>query len=124
MKEITRIYVAGPIGGLDATYMERQHNIINAAQVAVKLMRMGYNPYCPHTHNANFCSEMPEFKLENWLRLDFEFLRLCHALFRLPGFSVGSDREVSEAHRLGIPVFYRLHELQANVPVLTEIKAE
>lgn len=116
----TRVYIAGPITGYEATYFQRQHFIINAAQASAELIRKGYNPFCPHTHNANFDFELPEVTHEGWLKLDFEWLRLCHALLRLDGFSTGADREVSEAHRIEIPVFYRISDLTQAVPPTTE----
>lgn len=41
----------------------------------------------------------------DWLKIDFEYIRRCDAVLRLPGESVGGDMETAEAARLGIPVF-------------------
>lgn len=49
----------------------------------------------------------------DWLRVDFEYVRRCDALLRLPGESVGADAEVSEALRIGVPVFYSIDDLIA-----------
>lgn len=40
-----------------------------------------------------------------WLRITMDQMRCCAGVFRMPGFSQGSDAEVTEATRLGIPVF-------------------
>ena len=47
------------------------------------------------------CPAEPEY----WLRVTLDMLRKCDAVFRLPGFSTGSDGEEAEAGILGIPVF-------------------
>jgi len=49
----------------------------------------------------------------DWLKVDFEFIRRCDAVLRLPGESVGAEAEIAEAKRLGIPVFYSGEELIA-----------
>lgn len=43
-----------------------------------------------------------------WLAVDFEYIRRCDALLRLPGESVGAEMEIAEANRIGIPVFHSL----------------
>lgn len=47
----------------------------------------------------------------DWLKIDFEFIRRCDALLRLPGESVGAEMEIVEANRLGIPVFHSLEDV-------------
>ena len=41
-----------------------------------------------------------------WLAVDFEFIRRCDAVLRLPGESTGADLETAHANELGIPVFH------------------
>ena len=56
-------------------------------------------PFGPDTH-------------QTWLPYDFAWLAKCDALLRLPGESVGADREIEEARRLGIPIFYGIAGLR------------
>lgn len=49
-----------------------------------------------------------------WLEYDLIWLRLCDCVLRLDGESDGADREVEEAKKLGIPVYYSLSELIKN----------
>lgn len=49
---------------------------------------------------------------EEWLQLDFNFIRHCDALYRAPGESEGADREVKFADIEGIPVFYTMYNLE------------
>lgn len=49
----------------------------------------------------------------DWLTVDFEFIRRCDAVLRLPGESVGADAETAHASELGIPVFHSVGEVIA-----------
>jgi hypothetical protein len=40
-------------------------------------------------------------------------MRRCDALLRIDGLSQGADREIVEAKKVGIPVFYQLDDLSA-----------
>ena len=48
-----------------------------------------------------------------WLETTLDQMRCCDAVYRIAGYSTGSDGEVAEAHRLGIPVFYTIADLSA-----------
>jgi hypothetical protein len=77
----------------------------------------GYLAFVPH---INIVWDMivpnpPEF----YLWWDKEWLKTCDALLRLPGRSQGSDGEVALAEELGIPVFYDLEDLIANLDPTT-----
>ena len=94
-----RVYIAGPI-----TQGERTENIRNAILAADALRLAGHAPYVPH---LDFLwGLLIPVSYEAWLALDFAWLAVSEALVRLPGASVGADREVAEAHRLGVPVYY------------------
>lgn len=49
----------------------------------------------------------------DWLKIDFEYIYRCDAMLRLPGESVGAEAEVSEALRIGVPVFHSIDDLIA-----------
>jgi len=46
-----------------------------------------------------------------WLDQDMEWLRVCDAVFRIFGESSGADKEVKEAERLGMPVYYSIFDV-------------
>ena len=99
-----RVYVAGPYSkGVVA------ENVREAIRWADHLLRCGFTPFVPHlTHLWELVSPKP---YEEWLAYDFEWLVMCNAVLRLSGESPGADREVAEAERLGIPVFYTVTDL-------------
>lgn len=46
-----------------------------------------------------------------WLAATMELLEHCHAMYRMHGYSEGSDAEEARANELGIPVFRELGKL-------------
>jgi hypothetical protein len=50
---------------------------------------------------------------EEWLEVDLAWVRQADAILRLPGESVGADKEVDEANARGIPVFHSIADLIA-----------
>lgn len=102
------IYVAGPITG-DPFGCVRQ-----SLTAFGPLRDAGCIPYLPQW---SIIAEMVEpIHYEVWLAYDFDIIGRADALFRLPGASPGADREVDEAHRLGIPVFYEVADVAAWAP--------
>lgn len=103
-----RVYVAGPISQGD-----RSVNIRNGITAGDRILKAGHTPFIPflsHFHDLMFPNEY-----EVWLRYDFDWLRVCEALVRIPGPSSGADREVALATSLGIPVYYSVDDfLQAD----------
>lgn len=103
-----KIYIAGPYSKGDVAV-----NVHNAIKAADKLMSIGYAVYCPFLcHFQHLVCPRP---YEDWLRHDLEWLPLCDAVLRLPGESPGSEIEVAYAVAEGIPVYYGLAELIANI---------
>ena len=102
---IRYVYVAGPMAKGD--YMG---NIRRAIEMGENLLKKGYTPFIPH---LDFIWDLSYPKpAEEWLQWDFMWLRRCDALIRLPGESVGADREVKLARSINIPVFYTPEDLQ------------
>lgn len=97
-----RIFISGPysIGDIEA-------NVKRACDLANTLINLGYAPFCPHLFHY-----LPHQPYNKWLEIDNAFLEVCAAVIRIPGESVGSDREVQLAEKLGIPVFYSIQELR------------
>jgi hypothetical protein len=99
------IYIAGPIA--------QGNSFLNCAK-AIKLhgtlIKLGHYPYCPH---LDFIAQMldPDLEVEkHLLPLDFAWIKKCQALIRMPGDSPGSDLEVAEAKKLGLPIYYGFNE--------------
>lgn len=117
-KKKLKVYVAGPLNssGLATT------NVRKAVLAGVELRRIGELPFIPHLFwMAEYLMGFEDEKF--WLSWDFDQLRQCDVLVRLPGKSSGSDREVKLAKELDMPVFYGLDafwEWRVPVPAMTE----
>jgi hypothetical protein len=98
-----RVYVASAYSlGSEA------HNVRVALEAGEALLHRGYSPYVPHLNHL-WHLVFPH-SYETWMALDAEYLTTCAAVWRLPGESSGADREVAQAQRLRIPVFYKLED--------------
>lgn len=119
-----RVYIAGPIskGSL-------YHNIQHAEKAFFELQRAGLAPFCPHWScysGGPFHSEDGRLLAEatagggggasheDWLATDLAWVACSHAVLRLPGESVGADRECALAADMGIPVYFATRGLIAD----------
>jgi len=110
-----RVYIASPYThGWIATMVKLQMS------TADKLMDLGYLPYTPLlTHFQEIFSHRTE---NDWLKIDFGFLKVCDAILRLKPIdekgneipSFGADSEVKLAKENGIPVFYSIGDLNVH----------
>jgi nucleoside 2-deoxyribosyltransferase len=99
-----RVYIAGPY-----THGDTILNVRRAIDMADRLLMQGFIPYLPHTTALwHLVSPKP---LEDWYRIDIEWLAKCDALIRLPGKSDGADAEIKYALEAGIPVYFHLEHL-------------
>ena len=97
MKKKNKVYVAGPY-----TFGGTLKNVIKAIDVADQLSKQGYTPFIPHlNHFWNFYHSHPE---SFWYKWDNEWLECCDYIYRIPGKSPGTDKEMKLAKKLGIPV--------------------
>ena len=107
-----RIFVSGPISDGGRLGIDEQSANVLAAEIAgLALIRAGYAPLIPH-----LCWYMVDAAAVDhaaWLAIDLAWLERADAVLRLPGASVGADREVARARELGIPVAASLEELAA-----------
>jgi hypothetical protein len=99
-----KIYVAGPYTKGDVV-----ENVQKAIVLGNNLRALGHLPFIPHL--TMFWHFLIPHKIEYWYAYDMEWLEMCDAVFRLPGESVGADREVERAKELGKPVYYSFDEL-------------
>lgn len=100
-----KVYIAGPL-----TKGNRIENIRNAFLVASTVMSFGHTPFVPHHYDfmeliAGTCGTYEDF-----MRVDFEWLELCDVIIRIPGESLGADREVIRMLNLGRKVYMGIEE--------------
>jgi hypothetical protein len=100
-----RVYVAGPLTQGDVI-----RNIAEAISAADKLLRNGYAPYLPHIQHPTWHLLRPHEDNE-WLDLDKHWLKCCHAVYRVPGYSPGAEAEEELAGLLSLPVVGRVKVL-------------
>jgi hypothetical protein len=103
------VYVAGPYSGDDREVVEV--NVARAIHAGNLLLDAGLWPYVPHLSHFQHAAKARGY--EEWMALDFAWLRKCSALLRLTGKSSGADREVRLAGEIGIPVFHSIDEVIA-----------
>lgn len=98
------IYVAGPYTS------DPKGNVETAISICHVLMDLGFYPYCPHL--SHFMHLQRERPYEDWMELDFEWLKVCDGVLRIPGKSSGADREILLAHEKDIPVFWSIPDIE------------
>lgn len=94
-----RVYIAGPYTKGDPVL-----NVRAAVAAADAVLAEGHVPFVPHVNHL-WHTISPK-RWETWLSIDLAWLDCCDALIRLPGESTGADLEVTEASKLGIPVYF------------------
>ena len=100
-----RIYISAPYSKGDIAL-----NVRNAILAGDKLLEMGHIPFVPHlTHFWHYISPK---SYNTWLQIDMDWLKICDAVLRLPGESIGADHEVNWAYLNGKPVYYNLEDLR------------
>ena len=80
-------------------------NVRRQIEVADEIVKLGGVPFWP------LASAFHNFVIPHdymyWMRLDYQYINRCDALYRLSGESAGADLEASHAIRhANIPVFY------------------
>jgi len=98
------VYIAGPYRDKRGHYFVEQ-NIRVAENLAVKLLKKGYNPYCPHTNLRAFDGVVKD---EVFLESGLEFLRMCDSVHILPKWynSEGTIGEILEAIKINKPIIF------------------
>lgn len=107
------VYVAGPL-----TKGHRIYNVRQAIDAAERIALRGHTPFVPYLHD--FWKLMYQHDYEFWMQMDFDWINKCDILVRLPGESLGSDREVEHAKFLHKPVFIGLDAFM-NDPLWTKV---
>jgi hypothetical protein len=96
---LATVFISGPY-----TVPDPEENVSQAMASFVRLRDAGYTPICPHL--AHFVDKTHPRAYGYWLDYDFDLLALCGVLLRMPGLSPGAEREIQEAKRLHIPVWW------------------
>lgn len=100
-----RVYIAHAI-----SLGDRVQNVADAVKAMRDLFYAGYAPFCPGL--SSYVQDQLQFSHSDWLELDLPWVAACDAVLRLPGESVGADREVALARSLSVPVFDSIGELR------------
>jgi hypothetical protein len=93
------IYIAGPY-----TLPDPVLNLHRALEVAEEVEHIGGAVLVPHL-SMIWHIVSPDEEIV-WYERDLQQMARCDAVVRFPGDSVGADKEVKEAERMGLPIFY------------------
>lgn len=105
MVKVIRVYLAGPYSVGD-----KEQNVVTALVYAETLIEKGFIPYIPHL--SHFWDLKYPHDVKFWLEYDEHWLACCDCLLRIPGESVGADREMRFAINRGIPVMLDIESLE------------
>lgn len=101
-----RVYLSGPISnGGNGSVNSQKANMAAAAVVAQRLMEAGYAVLCPHltVHQEELTGIYNDHSV--WIENDLPWVEAADLVVRMPGASVGADRECAFAKENGIPVY-------------------
>ena len=112
-----RVYVSGPI-----TKGNRTINFAQACEAQRLLMETGdyavWNPMLTMLH-----PDEKNISWETWLAGDLKWIEVADLLIRLPGYSLGAEKECNHARELGIPVF-EAADVECLKPLFGDKKSE
>ena len=108
------VYVAGPFTA--GTPWDTHINVLLAEQISAELNSRCYNAMavCPHTNSAHMVGIQDG---QYWLDCTKELMRRCDAVLIVPcsseklATSKGTQGEIAEATRLGIPIYYTIDSI-------------
>jgi len=112
-----KIYVAGAYSANDIlTVLD---NMRRGMRAATEVLLAGYSPFVPFFdyHFQLMLREGETLTVEDYYRYSIAWLPVCDAMLVLSGseYSKGTIQEIIVAKELGIPIYYSLEELTANV---------
>ena len=99
-----KVYVAGPYTKGDVCI-----NVKKAIDIGEELIQKGFCPYIPHL--THFQHLFHPHTWQEWLDLDFEWIKQCDYLLRISGESLGADKEVEFAKQNNITVVSSVNDL-------------
>lgn len=93
-----KVYIASPY-----TIGDAGTNVKVQMDMAGLLIDIGLIPFTPLLSHFLHMANPKTYR--QWMDYDFEWVKSCDTLMRLPGESVGADMEMEVAENHGIPVF-------------------
>lgn len=99
-----KVYIASPY-----TIGDVAVNVKTQMDTADELMNRGFAPFTPlYSHFQHMAHPR---KYQDWLDLDFVWIKSCDCILRLPGESSGAEKEVEFANYNDILVFYSIEDV-------------
>ena len=99
------IYIASPY----TSYADKREAVNVQIDAFAILRDLGHEPIAPLL--SHYVDQCHPARYERWLQWCLAMVGVCDVLLRLPGASVGADREVAEARRLGKPVLTSIDQI-------------
>ena len=99
-----KVYISSPY-----TIGDKHENVLRQINAFHALAVNGFTPFAPTL--SHYIDIIYPMDYDWWLKYDIEWLEQCDAVLRLDGESLGADKEVEHAKKLGIPVYYSLSEI-------------
>jgi len=99
------IYIAAPY-----TIPDPIENTHKACKIADELVKKGYVPVIPHLSFVWHLISPKETQF--WYDYTMDLMKLCDAVLRVEGESMGADREVEMAQKIGMKVYYNIDEIE------------
>ena len=105
------IYISGKY--TDKNYTEISKNILKARELAVKVWDKGHVALCPHLNTYHFEIDC-EASYEQYIEGDLLLVKKCDGMLMLDNWkeSKGAKIEKNYAEILGIPVYYKVEDIQ------------
>ena len=99
-----KVFISSPY-----TIGDQDENVKVQMDVFNKLYSIGFIPFAPLLFH--FQHNIHPLDYDEWLEIDFAWLDTCDFILRLPGDSIGADKEVKYAKDTGIPTVFTVDEL-------------
>ena len=101
------VYIASPY----SNYANKLDAVSAQVDTFAILRDLGYQPIAPLL--SHYVDVRHPASYDRWLEWCMAMIGVCDVVLRLPGASVGADREVAKAKALGKPVVHSVDELLA-----------
>ena len=112
-KRMKRVYIAGAMSADNILTM--LDNIHYGIKLGGEVLKLGFAPFVPHFDiffklqgGANF-----DVPMEDYYNYTMQYLKVANCVLLCPNWenSKGTRREIEQAAKLNLPVYYNLEEL-------------
>jgi len=101
-----KVYIASPYTiGSHAENVRKQMDVFHVLAKTGKVA-----PFAPLLFH--FQHLVHPLSYDEWMSIDFAWVKACDCVLRLPGESKGADAEVEFAKTFQIPVFYSIEQVK------------